>query len=191
MKNFWTLAMVGVFLTVLFGAVVKASNDSKNEPAEKRLQGQGVQSKDFDNGIKEKAQALEEREKRVRESEERLAVEDERVRARIADLNKLLTDLKDIESKKLESDKKALAKLVKTYETMQPKKAANVISTMGDDLAAEILSQMKEKKVASILESMESNRAMKLSSILARRKPAAEQELKDQPQENKGPEISK
>jgi flagellar motility protein MotE (MotC chaperone) len=73
------------------------------------------------------------------------------------------------------------AKLIKTFEKMQPKKAAAIISNMEDDLAVDLLKSLKEKNVALIFESMAPDRVTVLSSKIAEQKPAvssAQEEIK-------------
>ena len=92
--------------------------------------------------------------------------------SRIQELEKIQGEVESAQGKNKEVNAEIMKKMVKTYETMAPKKAAGVLSVMKDDLAVEVLLKMKEKKLASILDAMEPNRAMTLSSIMAKRRPA-------------------
>lgn len=59
--------------------------------------------------------------------------------------------------------------VVKMYETMSPKKAAEIIPQMSDREAVDLLSQLKTDKVAAILEKMDAANAAKYTSLLAKK----------------------
>ena len=59
--------------------------------------------------------------------------------------------------------------VVKMYETMSPKKAAEIIPQMSDQEAVNLLSKLKADKVASILEKMDAQNAAKYTSLLAKK----------------------
>ncbi|MED0656737.1 MotE family protein [Anoxybacillus ayderensis] len=59
--------------------------------------------------------------------------------------------------------------VVKMYETMSPKKAAEIIPQMSDREAVDLLSQLKTDKVAAILEKMDATNAAKYTSLLAKK----------------------
>lgn len=59
--------------------------------------------------------------------------------------------------------------VVKMYETMSPKKAAEIIPQMSDQEAVNLLSKLKTDKVAAILEKMDAKNAAKYTSLLAKK----------------------
>ncbi|MGJ7035867.1 MotE family protein [Anoxybacillus eryuanensis] len=59
--------------------------------------------------------------------------------------------------------------VVKMYETMSPKKAAEIIPQMSDQEAVNLLSKLKTDKVAAILEKMDAANAAKYTSLLAKK----------------------
>jgi flagellar protein FlbB len=122
--------------------------------------------------LNKRDQEIADKERVQKEKEEFIAVEERRIRMRIEELTKVQDELdKSDKANRARSDE-LFKRMVKTYETMSPKKAAGVISVMKDDLAIDLLLTMKEKKVAAIFDVMDAQRAMKLSSLMARRKPA-------------------
>ena len=130
-------------------------------------------SSELETGLSQKEKELKEREDKIKAQEDLLAVEENRLKVRVDELEKLRVDI-DAEKKKFDRRKdEEFKRLVKTYEAMSPKKASGVVSIMEDALAVDLLLAMKEKKVSEILNVMEPNRAMTLSALLARRKPAA------------------
>ena len=59
--------------------------------------------------------------------------------------------------------------VVKMYETMSPRKAAEIIPQMSDQEAVNLLSKLKTDKVAAILEKMDAQNAAKYTSLLAKK----------------------
>jgi flagellar motility protein MotE (MotC chaperone) len=92
---------------------------------------------------------------------------------RLAELEEVQNAVAKLQTQNKQQNDEILKRLVKTYETMNPKKAAGVIGIMPDSLAIDVLMAMKEKKLASILDVMEPNRAMVLSSLISARRPAS------------------
>lgn len=59
--------------------------------------------------------------------------------------------------------------VVKMYETMSARKAAEIIPQMSDQEAVNLLSKLKADKVAAILEKMDAQNAAKYTSLLAKK----------------------
>lgn len=59
--------------------------------------------------------------------------------------------------------------VVKMYETMSARKAAEIIPQMSDQEAVNLLSKLKADKVAAILEKMDAVNAAKYTSLLAKK----------------------
>ncbi|MBA9024867.1 MULTISPECIES: MotE family protein [Bacillaceae] len=66
-----------------------------------------------------------------------------------------------------EINKRAFLDIIKTYETIPPKKAAPIISKMGDEDALKILSSIKTDKLAAILEQLTPEDAARFTKLLA------------------------
>lgn len=66
-----------------------------------------------------------------------------------------------------EETKKAVAEIVKTYDTMSAKNAAAILSEMSENEALKILAELKPAKLASILEKMEPSIASKYTELLS------------------------
>jgi flagellar motility protein MotE (MotC chaperone) len=60
-----------------------------------------------------------------------------------------------------------MAMLVKTYEAMKPKDAANIFNTMDDKVMLDLAKSMKPANLGTILAAMETKRAEKLTRMLA------------------------
>ncbi|WP_057913410.1 MotE family protein [Peribacillus muralis] len=74
-----------------------------------------------------------------------------------------MNQLKDSQSGK----NKAFKDIIRTYETMAPKKSAPIITEMNDQDALEILSSMKATTLAKVLENMSTADAARLTKKLA------------------------
>ncbi|MFJ7976402.1 MotE family protein [Peribacillus sp. NPDC096379] len=66
-----------------------------------------------------------------------------------------------------EINNRAFQDIVKTYETISPKKSAPIISKMGDEEAIKILSSIKTDKLAAILEQLTPDDAARFTKLLA------------------------
>ncbi|UQD51709.1 hypothetical protein C0971_06415 [Bacillus methanolicus] len=69
-----------------------------------------------------------------------------------------------------EKNKRALKDIVRTYETMSPKKAAPIITKMKNEEALKILTNMKADTLASIMENMPPEEAAKYTELLTNEK---------------------
>jgi flagellar motility protein MotE (MotC chaperone) len=65
-----------------------------------------------------------------------------------------------------EEDKRAFKDIIKTYETISPKKAAPILTSLSDEEAVKILSNIKADTLAKILEQMEPEDAARLTQKL-------------------------
>ncbi|PLT34210.1 MotE family protein [Bacillus sp. V5-8f] len=66
-----------------------------------------------------------------------------------------------------DDSKQAFNEIIRTYETMSAKKAAPIITKLGDDEAVKILSSIKADTLAGIMEQMEPEDAARLTNKLA------------------------
>jgi len=126
---------------------------------------------EFDAALKSKEKELVDRELRVKEDEERLRVEEERLKIRVEELTSTQDQIGKIQAENKATSESISKRLIKTFESMSPKKAAAVVTPMTDDLAVELFLNMKEKRVATILEAMDPERASMISSLMASRRP--------------------
>ena len=180
MKSVWIYAIAGFFMVGLlhlaFRPATAEGNDKTPQVQDKALSGLRAPvplTPALDDALKKKEEEVAARELRVKEAEERMAREDERIRLRLAELEEVQNAVAKLQTQNKQQNDEILKRLVKTYESMNPKKAAGVIGIMPDSLAVDVLMAMKEKKLASILDVMEPNRAMVLSSLISARRPAS------------------
>ncbi|MFS0782300.1 MotE family protein [Bacillus sp. 1P06AnD] len=77
-------------------------------------------------------------------------------------LQQEITELKAVQ----EDNKKAYKDIVRTYESMAPKKAAPIIASLKDDEAVKLLSNLKPDTLGAILEKMDPAVAARLTQKL-------------------------
>lgn len=195
MKNLWTLFIVGLFGVAILSAILTDSRASGNKDERIRkiedssisgLRAEVPSVVEMEKGLSDRESEIAERERRVKESEERIKVEEARVNDRIDQLQALLDEVDGKKDENKRTSELVLKKLVKTFESMNPKKAAGVISVMNDPLAVDLLMAMKEKKVAAVLDVMDPARATALSSLVAKRRPAGVPKSEEQLQPKEG-----
>ena len=111
--------------------------------------------------------------KRLKTKEKELAQKEQSLKLLEKDLNAKLDKLQKIEAriKKMLEDAnvlkdKKIKHLVDMYANMKPKQAAQVLSTVDEDLAVKILSGMRGRKAGEILSYVEAEKAAKLSEKL-------------------------
>ena len=95
-------------------------------------------------------------EQRLDEQIDRLSALKERIEA-------LITDLDDAEEQKM-------VRLVKIYETMKPKAAAEIFNRLDISVLLHVVERMKEAKSAVVLGKMDPAVAKRVTTELARRK---------------------
>lgn len=180
MRVFLGLFFIGLISGALFSKFFKASEAASPAPKNQKIEDPSLSglkvnvpsSAEAENALVEKEKALAEQERKIKAKEAQMKLEEDRLQARLEELTKLYDEVASVQNKNKEQGAAVLARLVKTFESMQPKKASGIISVMEDKLAVELLLSMKEKKVAVVLEAMDPNRAMTLSSLVAQRRPA-------------------
>lgn len=104
----------------------------------------------------------------LEEAERRLA-------QRAAELEQFAAELQTRSGELDAAQAARIARLVKVYEAMKPKQAAEVFDRLPLDLAVGVAAEMREAKIAAVLAAMSPDRAQRLTTELARlRRPAVE-----------------
>ena len=76
-------------------------------------------------------------------------------------------EISSVLDKKVVADKESVNKLVAVYSNMKPLNAANIISSIDEELAIKVLSKMKKQNAAAILNFIEPKKAQTLSEKYA------------------------
>jgi len=181
-KSFWTWFVCGASLLVLAVALTRPPAIAEDDPRLKTIEDSDMSllKKDAP-GATALDSALIAREDELRKKEEALKAWEARLQVQESEIKFQIEELRNLQSTHetlIETDKKRRKQitneLIKTYETMAPKKASLVFTLMELELAADFLMMMKPKKVAAILDVMDGPKAAELSSMIAgRRKPAS------------------
>ncbi|MDM5358016.1 hypothetical protein [Peribacillus sp. ACCC06369] len=108
---------------------------------------------------------IENKEKEIDKLEGIIDTRDKAIEKAEAEKQQLQTEmnlLKDSQN----ASKQAFKDIIRTYETMAPKKSAPIITEMNDEDAVEILSSMKAATLAKVLEQMTTADAARLTKKL-------------------------
>jgi flagellar motility protein MotE (MotC chaperone) len=110
---------------------------------------------------------LDKREQALSAREALLTAAEQEVDRKITELNKLRSDLEALLGKQEKMEEERIASLVKIYENMKPKEAAEIFNTLDMDILLAVVSRMSERKTSPILASMNTDRARLLTIKLA------------------------
>jgi flagellar protein FlbB len=135
----------------------------------KQLQEEIVQLKativEKDEEIKQVNQSLEEKQKEIDALKQEIA----RLNAEKEQQGNTKSETAEQQAtNQAESTQQTMRDIIKMYETMSPRKAAEIIPQMSDQEAVDLLSRLKSDKAAAILEKMDSANAAKYTSLLAK-----------------------
>jgi len=106
------------------------------------------------------------KEKKLNEHLDALNKADERVKKRIAELERLESNIQDLLEQEKSIKNKKIKRLTAVYEAMKADKAAAVISQMELVTVVKMFSKMDEKKVGKILSFLRPKQAMMISQAL-------------------------
>lgn len=118
-----------------------------------------------------RAAELDSRERELAVREAAVAAVETRLGAQLGRLEGLKKELEDLARKISGQDEAEIAQLVKTYEAMKARSAAQVFDQLALDLLLPIVRRMREGKLAAILAAMEPARAKQLTAALAQQTP--------------------
>lgn len=120
--------------------------------------------------LAERRDALDARERTIDQREALLQVTEQRIEQKIGELQTIKKELQTLLGEAKADQQTQLESLVKIYETMKPKEAANIFEAMENKGMIDIISRMKETKTAPILAAMDPKRAQEVTLLLANRK---------------------
>jgi flagellar motility protein MotE (MotC chaperone) len=108
---------------------------------------------------------IKDREEEISQLQKQLENKDSDIQRAELENNRLQKEIDDMAANETERTR-ALKDMIKTYETMSPKKAAPIIVQMNDNEALKILSSIKADVLAAIMENMNSQDAAKYTQLL-------------------------
>ena len=120
--------------------------------------------------LSKRREQIEQRERDLDQREKLLQAAEKKVDQKVVELEALKKNLEELlqNQSKLQDDR--IMQLVKIYQNMKPKDAANIFNEMDFDVLLEIVDKMPERKVAPILAAMDPVRAREVSAKIAEQK---------------------
>ncbi len=110
---------------------------------------------------------LNKREQEMVAREALLNAAEQEVDRKITELNKLRGELEKLLGQQQTMEAERIASLVKIYENMKPKEAAEIFNTLDLDILLTVISRMAERKSSPILAAMNTERARLVTIRLA------------------------
>jgi flagellar motility protein MotE (MotC chaperone) len=125
--------------------------------------------------LADRRRALDDREAGVETREQAAAAAEQRLQDQIAELRKVETNVQALLASMETKRDERMTSLVKTYEAMKPKDAAEIFDGMDDKVLLDLAKSMKPANLASVMSLMAPKRAEALTRMLAQlATPAAE-----------------
>jgi len=120
--------------------------------------------------LAKRREALELRARQLDEREALIQAAEQRMDQKMAELRALQAMVEDLLKKRSDEQEAELKSLVKVYENMKPKDAAQVFEEMDMDVLLDVVERMSERKAAPILALVTPTRAKEITFELASRK---------------------
>lgn len=117
--------------------------------------------------LQARREALDERELGITTREGATSAAEARLQEQITELKAVETRIQGLLSQMETKGDERMASLVKTYESMKPKDAANIFNGMEDGVLLDIAKAMKPATLAAVLSAMTPKRAEALTRMLA------------------------
>lgn len=110
---------------------------------------------------------IEKREQKIAAQEALLKAAEQEVDRKIAELNKLRSELESLLGQQQTMEEDRIASLVKIYENMKPKEAAAIFNTLDMDVLLAVIGRMAERRSSPIIANMDTNKARLVTIRLA------------------------
>ncbi|MDF1793182.1 MAG: hypothetical protein P1U88_14795 [Thalassobaculaceae bacterium] len=120
--------------------------------------------------LADRRRELEERENTLVQREGLLAAAEHRIDQKIGELKGVKAEIEDLIRKYDKQEEDQLAGLVKIYETMKPKDAANIFNALDMEILLKVIERMKASKTAPVLAAMTAERAKEVTARIAERR---------------------
>ncbi len=120
--------------------------------------------------LRKRRQSLDEREHRLDERNDLLQSTELKLQAKLDQLTALQQRLEQAEEARHKRDSANWSGLVKTYEDMKPRDAAEIFNVLDVSVLLEVLDRMNERKAAAVLAAMLPERARFITQMLAQKR---------------------
>jgi flagellar motility protein MotE (MotC chaperone) len=117
--------------------------------------------------LADRRKALDEREAGVETREQAAVAAEQRLQEQIAELRKVETNVQALLASMDTKRDERMTALVKTYEAMKPKDAAEIFDGMDDKVLLDLAKSMKPANLAAVMSLMSPKRAEALTRMLA------------------------
>jgi flagellar motility protein MotE (MotC chaperone) len=117
--------------------------------------------------LQKRKKELDAREDSLKQREAALDAAEKRLEARIEELKSLEQRLKALDAARQKSEESNWASLVKLYEVMRPRDAAQIFNDLDMNVVLPVIGRMKEAKAAAILAAMQPDKARAITAALA------------------------
>ena len=117
--------------------------------------------------LAKRREELDKREQAISQREALLKAAGVEVDRKIAELNKLRSELEDLLNKQKTGEDERITSLVKIYENMKPKDAANIFNTLDMNVLLPVIAKISERKASPILAAMDPDKAREVTIKLA------------------------
>ena len=133
--------------------------------------------------LQKRREELDGRETGIETREQAAAAAESRLQEQITELKAVETEIQALLTSMDAKRDERMTSLVKTYESMKPKDAANIFNGMEDELLLDIAKSMKSATLAAVMSTMQPKRAEALTKMLAglAKPPASIEALKKTP----------
>lgn len=121
--------------------------------------------------LSKRREKLESERKDLNTREQVLRATESKIDQKVVELKQLQSQLEELMKQYDQKEHGKILSLVKIYETMKPKDAANIFNELEMPVLLKVVSNMKEVKVAPIIAGMNPEKARELSIELAKQKP--------------------
>ncbi len=120
--------------------------------------------------LSERREELEMRARELDEKEKLLQITQNRIDEKISEMEGLRAEIEKLLGAQQKVEEERFTKLVKIYENMKPKDAANIFNELQFNVLIAVVDRMSERKTAPIFAAMDPIRARYLSAKLAEQK---------------------
>jgi flagellar motility protein MotE (MotC chaperone) len=133
--------------------------------------------------LQKRREELDGRETGIETREQAAAAAESRLQEQITELKAVEAEIQTLLTSMDAKRDERMTSLVKTYESMKPKDAANIFNGMEDELLLDIAKSMKSATLAAVMSTMQPKRAEALTKMLAglAKPPASIEALKKTP----------
>ena len=120
--------------------------------------------------LADRRRELDAREAQISKREALLAAAESEIDQKYEEMKSLRSEIQGLLEEQSEEEEKRIASLVKVYEGMKAKDAANIFNTLDMDILISVMGRMSERKLAPVLAEMNPDRARSVTIFLAEQK---------------------